>query len=80
MENYTIKISENNSKALALINFLKSLDFIEIIKTENQESELDAKSITSIEKGLNDIKNNRIHNDQDVRNSIRKRILNTNKK
>jgi hypothetical protein len=80
MGNYTIKISENNTKALALINFLKSLDFIEFIKTENQESELDAKSITSIEKSLNDIKNNHIHNDQDVRNSIRKRILNANKK
>jgi hypothetical protein len=80
MGNYTIKISENNSKAMALINFLKSLDFIELIKTENLESDLDAKSIASIEKGLNDIKNNHILNDQDVRDSIRMKILNAEKK
>jgi hypothetical protein len=80
MGNYTIKISENNSKAIALIDFLKSLDFIELIKTENLESDLDAKSIASIEKGLNDIKNNHIHNDQDVRDSIRIKILNAEKK
>ncbi|MCC5917796.1 MAG: hypothetical protein JJU02_10790 [Cryomorphaceae bacterium] len=75
MENYTLKISANSTKAKALIDFLKSLDFIELTKEEHSEIELDTKSVASIEKGLEDLKNNRIHKDQDVRNSIRERIL-----
>lgn len=75
MENYTLKISTNNAKAKALIDFLKSLDFIELTKEEHSENELSVRSVASIEKGLEDLNNNRIHKDKDVRNSIRERIL-----
>lgn len=75
MQNYTIKISENNAKAKALIQYLKTLDFVELTKTNDWWDELGAESKASIERGLDDLKNDRVHNDQDVRNSIRERIL-----
>lgn len=75
MQNYTIKISEKNAKAKALIQYLKTLDFVELTKTSDWWDELGAESKASIERGLDDLKNNRVHNDQDVRNSVRDRIL-----
>lgn len=75
MQNYTIKISENNAKAKALIQYLKTLDFVELTKINDWWDELGAESKASIERGLDDLKNDRVHNDQDVRNSIRERIL-----
>lgn len=75
MQNYTIKISENNAKAKALIQYLKTLDFVELTKTNDWWDELGAESKASIERGLDDLKNDRVHNDQDVRRSIRERIL-----
>lgn len=79
MQNYTLKISEKNDKAIALINFLKSLDFVELTKANDWWDELGAENKASIERGIDDLKNDRVHNDQDVRNSIRQRILNAKK-
>lgn len=75
MQSYTIKISENNAEAKALIQYLKTLEFVELTKTSDWWDELGAESKASIERGLDDLKNNRVHNDQDVRNSVRERIL-----
>ena len=75
MQNYTIKISEKNAKAKALIQYLKTLDFIELTTTGDWWDELGAESKASIERGLDDLKNDRTHSDQDVRNSVRERIL-----
>ena len=35
MEDYTLKILDNNSKAMALLTYLKSLDFIEVKKSSD---------------------------------------------
>ena len=75
MQNYTIKISEKNAKAKALIQYLKTLEFVELTKTGDWWDEIGAESKASIERGLDDLKNDRVHSDQDVRNSIRERIL-----
>lgn len=75
MQSYTIKISENNAEAKALIQYLKTLEFVELTKTSDWWDELGAESKASIERGLDDLKNDRVHNDQDVRNSVRERIL-----
>ena len=75
MQNYTIKISEKNAKAKALIQYLKTLEFVELTKTGDWWDELDKENKASIEQGLEDLKHNRVHSDQEVRDSIRKRIL-----
>ena len=80
MHNYTLKISENNAKALALLNYLKTLDFIEIIKTEDWWDELSLENQKAIKQGLTDIDNGDIHSDEDVRKSIHQRILNSQEK
>ena len=75
MQNYTIKISENNAKAIALINYIQTLDFVELTEVSDWYDNLDIENKASIEKGLSDIKNNNVHADEEVRISIRERIL-----
>lgn len=79
MEDYTLRISENNSKALALLNYLKTLDFVELTKTVDWYDELTIEQKQAIEMGLDDLKNGRVHSDEDVRKSVRERILNAKK-
>jgi len=79
MHNYTLKISEQNEKSKALINFLQSLDFVELTKANDWWDELGAESKASIERGIDDLKNDRVHSDQKVRNLIKERILNAKK-
>ncbi|WP_107037902.1 hypothetical protein [Brumimicrobium mesophilum] len=76
MNSYSIKILEKDSKAIALINYLKTLDFVEVVEEKDWWDELGIESKATIERGLNDLKNNNVHKDQDVRNSIREKILN----
>ena len=75
MLNYTIKISENNAKAIAFINYIQTLDFVELTEVADWYDNLDLENKASIEKGLSDIKNNNVHADEEVRISIRERIL-----
>ena len=75
MLNYTIKISENNAKAIAFINYIQTLDFVELTEVSDWYDNLDLENKASIEKGLSDIKNNNVHTDEEVRISIRERIL-----
>jgi hypothetical protein len=79
MQNYTIKISENNAKAVALINYLKTLEFVELTKASDWWDELGTENKASIERGLDDFKTGRTYQDNEVRNSIRERILKANK-
>jgi hypothetical protein len=75
MLNYMMKIPENDAKAMALIKYLQTLEFVELKKASDWWGEIGEVNKVSIEKGLDDLNNGRIHNDQDVRNSIRERIL-----
>ena len=43
MAEYTFNISESNSKAIALLEYLKSLDFIDLKKTNDWWNELSKK-------------------------------------
>ena len=79
MEDYTLRISESDSKALALINYLKTLDFIELTKTTDWWDEMTSENQASIQRGLDDLENGRVHSDEDIRESVRQRILNTKK-
>jgi len=80
MQNYTLKIPENNSKALALLNYLKTLDFIEINKTVDWWDELSIENRKAINKGLDDLEKGNTYTDEEVRKSIHKRILNAQEK
>ena len=75
MEDYTLRIPEENSKALALLTYLKSLDFIELSKTTDWWDEISKENKAAIQKGLDDVENGRVHSDEEVRKSIRQRIL-----
>ena len=79
MEDYTLRISEKNSKAIALLNYLKTLDFVELSKTTDWWDEISTDNKASIERGLDDLKNGNIHTDKDVRENVRQRILNAKK-
>lgn len=76
MQDFTLRITENNKKALALLNYLKTLDFIEISKTKDWWDELSQESRNAVNKGLNDLENGNTHRDDEVRKSIHRRILN----
>lgn len=80
MEDYSLRISKKDSKSIALINYLKSLDFIELKKSNDWWDELNNDHKASIERGLDDIKNGRIHTDEDVRMSMRNHISKSHKK
>lgn len=79
MQSYSLKISEKNAKAKALIQYLQTLEFIELTKTDDWWDEIGIENKASIERGLDDLKNNRTHSDEEVRNSIKERILNAKK-
>ncbi len=76
MQDYTLKLSENNNKALALLNYLRTLDFIEISKTTDWYDELNFKQKESINKGIEDLENRNTYTDEDVRKNIHQRIIN----
>ena len=80
MEDYTLRIPKSSAKSSALLTFLKSLDFIEITKPKDWWDELTYENKASVERGLDDLNNGRVHSDEDVRNSVRQKILNASKK
>jgi hypothetical protein len=72
------------TQKLELIQWLSTIEDISIIEKiyalrNNEHSdwweEIDAVNKASIERGLNDLKNDRIHSDQAIRTGIRERIL-----
>jgi hypothetical protein len=80
MADYTLKISEKNAKAIALINYLKTLDFVELTKSVDWWDELSEDNKASIHRGLDDLDNGRVFSDEDARKAVRQRILNVQKK
>ncbi|MCB9426979.1 MAG: hypothetical protein H6584_08140 [Flavobacteriales bacterium] len=75
MEDYTLRIPEGDSKAIALINYLRTLDFVELTKSNDWWDEISAENKASVERGLEDLNHGRVHSDEEVRNSVRQRIL-----
>jgi hypothetical protein len=72
------------TQKLELIQWLSTIEDISIIEkinalrnNENSDwwEEIDAVNKASIERGLNDLKNDRIHSDQAIRTVIRECIL-----
>jgi hypothetical protein len=76
MQNYTLRISENSSEARALLNYLKTLDFIEITKTTDWWDELNQENKKAINNGLYDLEHGNTYSDDEVRKNIHQRILN----
>ena len=76
MQNYTLRIKENNIKASALLDYLKTLDFIEINETGDWWDELSLENKKAINNGLKDLEKSNTHTDEEVRESIHQRILN----
>ena len=82
MEDYTLSVPEGDSKAIALLNYLKSLDFVQLTKTENGDwwNQISSESKASIQRGIDDLDNGTSHSDSDVRNSVRQKIINAKNK
>lgn len=59
-----MKTSKKDSKS-------KTLDFIELKESTEWWNELNDENKASIERGLEDLKNGRVHSDEDVRKSVR---------
>jgi len=76
MQNYTLSVPDNSNKASALLNYLKTLDFIKISKSVDWWDELSQENINNINKGLDDLENGNTHTDEDVRKNIHQRIIN----
>jgi len=74
MHDYTLRIADSD-KAIALLNYLKTLDFVEITKANDWWDDLSKESKENIQLGLNDFELGNTHSDEDVRKSIHKRIL-----
>lgn len=74
---YTLKTDPSNEKAMALLNYLKTLDFIELRLAEDTiEDALNQQEKLSIDRRLKDLKEERIHSHENVRKIIRSRIQN----
>jgi len=75
MTHVTISFTENNSKAVALLNYLKTLDFIKISTNTDWWDELSQENISDIKEGLHDIEIGNTYSDKDVRLAAKQRIL-----
>jgi predicted transcriptional regulator len=51
------------------------LDFVELTKTKDWWDELSENNIVSIQKGLDDLENGRVHTDEEVREGVSQRII-----
>ncbi len=76
MTRITISISKFDRKAKALIEYLKTLDFIKIEEEVEYTVELSKQEANAIEKGLKDIEDGRLVPDEEVRKSIHDKIVN----
>ena len=72
MQNYTLTISENSSKAIALLNYLKSIDFVEISKTTDWWETLTTEQQNNISKGVEQLDNGEGVTHDDVRKNVNK--------
>lgn len=72
MQNYTLTIQENNSKALALLDYLKSIDFIKISKADDWWNTLTAEQQGNINKGAAQLDNGEGIAHNDIRKNVTK--------
>jgi len=72
MADYTLKISEKNAKAIALINYLKTLDFIELTKSKPVDwwDELSEENKASIERGIKQADEGKLISNEDAKKRI----------
>jgi predicted transcriptional regulator len=80
MTRFTISISEYDDKAKALMEYLKTLDFITIEETSVSEYELSEEELEALNRGLKDIDEGRVYSDEEVKKRIRNKIENAGKK
>ena len=79
MQEYHLKISEDSDKALALLDYLKTLDFVQLTKANDWWDGLSKKNKESIQKGENDLERGHTFSNEEVSKSIRQRIEATKK-
>ena len=72
MQSYTLTISENSSKAVALLNYLKSIDFVKISETSDWWEALTPEQQNSIHKGIKQLDNGEGIKHDDVRKNVSK--------
>ena len=72
---HTIQIDDTNSKAKALLEYLKTLDFVKLTDNSDWYDKLSEVNIHSIQLGLDDLRNGHVVLDSEVRSSIQQRIL-----
>lgn len=72
MADYTLKISEKNAKAIALINYLKTLDFVELTKSKSVDwwDELSEENKASIERGIKQADEGKLISNEDAKKRI----------
>jgi predicted transcriptional regulator len=80
MTRFTISISEYDDKAKALMEYLKTLEFITIEETSVSEYELSEEELAALNRGLKDIDEGRVYSDEEVKKRIRNKIENAGKK
>ncbi|NPA38086.1 MAG: hypothetical protein GXO47_14685 [Chlorobi bacterium] len=74
MTRFTISISEYDDKAKALMEYLKTLDFITIEEMSANEYELSEEEFEAVNRGLKDIDEGRVYSDEEVKKRIRSKI------
>ena len=79
MQEYILSISENNIKSKALIEYLNTLEFIKLTKTNDWYDTLNDNQKESINIGLKEIDRGIVYSDEDARKRVHKRILDNNK-
>ncbi len=72
MQNYTLTISENSNKSTALLNYLKSIDFVKISKSTDWWETLSTEQQNSINKSVKELDNGKGVTHNDVRKSVKK--------
>jgi hypothetical protein len=73
---YTIQLDDTNSKAKALLEYLKTLDFVTLTDTNTDwYDDLSVSDLSTINQGLEDLKNGNFQSDFEVRNTVSQRIL-----
>ncbi len=72
MQDYTLSIPENNNKALALLNYLKSIDFVKISKNSDWWDTLTTEQQNSINKGIEQLDNGQGIAHNDIRKNVNK--------
>jgi hypothetical protein len=72
---YTIQLDDTNSKAKALLEYLKTLDFVTLTDANTDwYDDLSVSDLSSINQGLEDLNGN-FQSDLEVRNTVSQRIL-----